>query len=137
MLADVLEPATFGQRIRTHKYDQQTPLTGLVDMVRPESETAREFATLVDRMDREQIRMWLTRWRDVDRSISPAAEALSRLAAIGIAAIDRLDRNQRPADAWIVEQRAHLADLKRPQAELRLAIEPSIEKLVNATASLP
>ena len=25
-LADVLEPATFGQRIRTHKYTQLTPL---------------------------------------------------------------------------------------------------------------
>src|SRR5581483_2434014 len=44
--ADVLEPATFGQRIRTHKYNQQTPLVGLVDAVRPESDRAREFAAL-------------------------------------------------------------------------------------------
>src|SRR5580704_17858294 len=67
-LADVVTPATFGQRIRTHKYTQQTPLNRLVDAARPESETAREFAALVDRlndpMNRERIRTWLVAWRD-------------------------------------------------------------------------
>ena len=52
-LADVVTPATFGQRIRTHKYTQLTPLNRLVDAARPESDTAREFAALVDRMDRD------------------------------------------------------------------------------------
>ena len=42
-LADVVTPTTFGQRIRTHKYTQQTPLNQLVDTARPESETARDF----------------------------------------------------------------------------------------------
>ena len=78
-LADVVEPATFGQRIRTHKYDQQTPLTGLVDIVPPESDTAREFAALVDRMDRVQMRIWLTRWRDNDARELEPSQALRRL----------------------------------------------------------
>jgi len=136
-LADVVEPATFGQRIRTHKYNQQTPLLGLVDVVRPESETARQFAALVDQMDRAKMRTWLTRWRDNDVRKEPASEALSRLSAIGLQALDYLDRKERPPEAWLVLQRAFLGTLKKPLGELRLAITPSIEKLVSLTASSP
>jgi hexosaminidase len=136
-LADILEPATFGQRIRTHKYNQQTPLTGLVDAVRPESDTAREFAALVDVMDRAQIRVWLTRWRDNTARVDPAASTLRRLGSMGLLALDYLDRGQRPPDTWIAEQRAFLETLKKPQDELRFAIAPSIGRLLNATASQP
>ncbi len=136
-LADVVVPATFGQRIRTHRYTQLTPLNQFVDAVRPESETAREFAALVDRMDRAQMRTWLTRWRDNAARIDPASQALNHLGAIGLKALDYLDRNERPSDQWLVEQRAFLETLKKPQAELRLAIAPSIEKLVNLTVSRP
>jgi hypothetical protein len=136
-LADVLEPATFGQRIRAHKYNQQTPLTGLVDMVRPESETAREFAVLVDRNDRSQMRVWLARWRNNEAGVAPAAETLRRLGEIGLQALDYLDRNERPPASWLAEQRAFLYTLKKPQNELRFAIVPSISKLVEVTASRP
>jgi hexosaminidase len=149
-LADVIEPPTFGQRIRTHKYTQLTPLNRLVDAARPDSETARDFAMLVDRMDRAQMRIWLTRWRDNDALLQPTLEksallkedvpvskALSRAATIGLQALDYLDRNERPSDAWLVPQRALLETLKRPQAELRMVIVPSIEKLLNAAGSLP
>jgi hexosaminidase len=149
-LADVVQPATFGQRIRTHKYTQLTPLDGLVDAARPESETAGLFSALVDRMDRDQMRIWLTRWRDNDALLQPTLEKsrllkevipvsadLSRLASIGLQALDYLDRNQRPPESWLAQQKAFLEKLKKPQAELRIAIVPSIEKLVNAAASLP
>ncbi len=136
-LADVVTPATFGQRIRTHKYTQLTPLDGLVDAARPESETAREFAALVDQMDRAQLRIWLSRWRDNPARTEPASQALNRLGVIGLQALDYLDRNQHPPDAWLREQRAFLETLKKPQAELRLAIAPSIEKLIEATVSQP
>jgi hexosaminidase len=149
-LADVVEPATFGQRIRTHKYTQMTPLDGLVDAARPESETARDFAALVDRTDRDQARIWLTRWRDNDALLQPTLEKsallkedipvsadLSRLASVGLQALDYLDRNQRPPESWLAQQRAFLEKLKKPQADVRIAIMPSVEKLVNAAASLP
>ena len=149
-LADVVQPATFGQRIRTHRYTQLTPLNRLVDAARPESDTAREFAALVDRMDRGQIRSWLTRWRDNDAQLKkllersellrediPVSEALSRLGAVGLQALDYLDRGERPPSAWLAQQRAVLETSKRPIAELRLAIAPSIEKLVSLTASQP
>jgi hexosaminidase len=146
-LADVLTPATFGQRIRTHRYTQQTPLNRLVDAARPESDTAREFAGLVDRMDRPEMRTWLTRWRDNDAALRPTleksellredipvSEALSRLASIALAALDDLDRGERPTDARLTQQRAFLETCKKPIAELRIAIVPSIEKLLNAAA---
>ena len=149
-LADVVEPATFGQRIRTHKHTQQSPLNGLVDAARPESDVAREFATLVDNMDREPLRLWLTRWRDnnarlhqtLDNSALlkediPVSDALSRLGSLGLEALDYLGRNQRPPETWLVEQRAFLQTFKKPLAEVRIAIVPSIEKLVSLTASLP
>jgi hexosaminidase len=146
-LADVVEPATLGQRIRTHKYTQQTPLNRLVDSARPESETAREFAALVDRAT---MRSFLTHWRDNDAQLKPllersellredipVSENLSRLAAIGLQALDYLDRGERPPEAWLAQQRAFLETCKKPQAELRIAIVPSIEKLLNAAAPLP
>ena len=136
-LADVVTPTTFGQRVRTHKYNQQTPLDQLVDAARPESDTAREFASLVDRLDRDQIRLWLTRWRDNRAPIEPAAEALRRLAAIGLEALDYLDRSARPTAAWIAEKRAAVEALKKPQSDVRIAIVPSIEKLIAATAPAP
>jgi hexosaminidase len=149
-LADVVQPATFGQRIRTHKYTQPTPLVGLVDTARPESEVADLFAALVDRMDRDQMRIWLTRWRDNDALLQPTLEKstllkedipvsadLSRLGSIGLQSLDYLDRNQRPPESWIAQQRAFLERLKKPQADVRIAIAPSIEKLINAAGSLP
>lgn len=145
-LVDVVVPATFGQRIRTHKYTQATPLTGLVDAARPESVAARDF----DQMDRPQMRIWLTRWRDNDARLKPllqkselfredvpVSENLSRLATIGLQALEYLDRGERPSAAWLAEQRAFLETCKKPLAELRIAIVPSIEKLVNAAASTP
>jgi hexosaminidase len=147
-LADVLQPATFGQRIRTHRYTQLTPLDRLTDAARPESETARNFAALVDRMDREQIRIWLTRWRDNDAQLQPTlkkspllkedipvSEDLTHLAAVGLQALDYADRGERPPDAWLAQQRAFLETFKKPQAELRFAIAPAIERLVNLTSS--
>jgi len=136
-LAEVVEPATFGQRIRAHKYNQQTPLDQLVDIIPPESRVAREFAALVDRMDRAAMRMWLARWRENHAPLEPAATTLRRLGTIGLLAIDSLDRNQRPSETSLSEQRAFLETLKKPQGELRFAVAPAIAKLVAATASLP
>ena len=134
-------------RIRSHRSHY---LMALVDAARPESDAAREFAALVDRMDRVQMRVWLTRWRDNDAQLKPTleksalltedvpvSEMLSRLGAIGLQALDYAERGERPPDTWLVEQRAFLETLRKPQAELRLAIAPSIEKLVNLSSSLP
>ena len=77
-----------------------------MDDVAPESDTAREFAALVDRMDRAQMRVWLVRWRDNQAGIEPASGTLRRLGTIGLQALDYLERNERPPEAWLAQQRA-------------------------------
>jgi hexosaminidase len=137
VLADVVTPATFGQRIRTHKYNQQTTLDQLVDRIPPESAAAREFAALVERMDRPAVKQWLERWRNCDAPIEPASSALRHAGEIGLSALDYIERRKRPPAAWVAEQRAFLETIKKPQGELRIAIAPSIELLLTRAASLP
>ena len=77
------------------------------------------------------MRIWLTRWRDNEARVEPASQSLNHLGAIGLQALDYLDRKERPSEAWLAEQRAFLETLKKPQNEVRFAIVPSIEKLVD------
>jgi hexosaminidase len=143
VLADVLYPANLGQRTRTHKYTQQTPLNRLVDAVRPESRTAREFAAVVDRMDKPQIRAWLTLWRDNDAKLRPTLEKsfllaedvqvskdLSQVAGIGLEALDYIERGKRPPAVWLTQQKAFLDNARKIRQELFIAIVPSVQKLV-------
>ncbi len=143
VLADVLYPGNLGQRTRTHKYTQQTPLNRLVDAVRPESRTAREFAALVDRMDKPQIRAWLTLWRDNDAKLKPifgksflltedvqVSKDLSQVATIGLEALDYIDHGKRPPAAWLAQQKVFLENARKIRQELFIAIVPSIQKLV-------
>jgi hexosaminidase len=144
-LADVVEPVKGYARVSGRKYTQQTPLNRLVDAAEPESKRARDFAALVDRMDRSQIREWLIRWRDNDAKlepmltksfllaeVKPLSEDLSKLARIGLEALDAIERSQKPTQAWAQNQRPFLDAAKKPRAELLLMIVPSIEKLVAA-----
>ncbi|MBZ5607089.1 MAG: family 20 glycosylhydrolase [Acidobacteriia bacterium] len=146
-LADVVEPANLGQRTRTHKYTQETPLNRLVDAARPESRVAREFAALVDGMDHAGLRAWLILWRDNPQRLQPILEAsfllkediplsqdLGRLGSIGLEALDYLDRGQRPPAAWLAEQRKFLENAQKLRFELRLAVAPPVQKLVEAAA---
>jgi hexosaminidase len=144
-LADVVEPVKGYARVSGRKFTQQTPLNRLVDAAEPESKRARDFAALVDRMDRSQIREWLIRWRDNDAKlepmltksfllaeVKPLSEDLSKLARIGLEALDAIERSQKPTQAWAQNQRPFLDAAKKPRAELLLMIVPSIEKLVAA-----
>ena len=126
-----------------------------MDAARPESAAARHFATLVDALvagrmkpDTEsQVRTWLTRWRDNDASLEPVARDsfllqevvpisrdLSALGALGLEALDYLDRGQPSPDPWRAEQLARIAEAEKPQAQLLLMIVPSIRRLVELSA---
>jgi hypothetical protein len=148
VLADVLEPANLGQRMKAQKYTQQTPLNRLVDAAPPESATAREFAALVARMDQDAIRGWLGLWRDNDAKLAPTiaksflleedaplSKDLSRMGSIGLEALDYLQRGRRPPEKWLREQRGFLFQAGKLRLELRIAVTPSIQKLAEAAAS--
>jgi len=157
VLADVVEPVKNYSReeLAMEPATSATPLNRLVDAVRPESNTARNFAELVDALTagkpkpgtEGQIKALLARWRDNDTDLQPQMEGsfllkeaaaisknLSALGAIGLAALDYLDRGERPPTTWVTDQLALIEQAKKPQAQLLLVVAPAIEKLVLASA---
>jgi hexosaminidase len=156
-LADLVEPVKGYTRgkLATAEPTAATPLNRLVDAARPESAAARHFGTLVDAMvagqtkpDTEsEIRTWLTRWRDNDPILEPAArdsflmqevvpisQNLSALGALGLEALDYLDRGQPSPAPWRAEELARIAEAEKPQAQLLLMNVPSIRRLVELSA---
>ena len=94
----------------------------------------------------EKIRVLLTSWRDNDVNLRPQIEAsfllreaaplsqnLSALGAAGLTALDYFEHGARPAPDWANQQLSLIETIKRPQAELLLAVAPAVEKLVRAT----
>jgi hexosaminidase len=79
VLAEVVEPVKFYERLHTRVYTTETPLNRLVDAVWPESWAAREFGTLVGafladslrKRNVEAIQSWLMKWQDNDEKLQP------------------------------------------------------------------
>jgi len=143
-LADVVEPVKDYAREEAHPYDSFTPLNRLIDAARPDSETVRRFAALVDRLgieDLPRIREWLTLWRDNHARLAPVlansallaedAEISKDLSAIAEAGLQALDKTHDAA--WLAETRALLDRARKPKGELLLSVEPSIRKLIEAS----
>jgi len=155
-LSDVVEPVKEYSREEMRQYDSFTPLNRMVDASRPESDVAREFASLIDRAlaggadassSREQLRHWLALWRDNKTALAgsledsfllqeliPLSQDLTALGAAGLDALDYLATGQKPDASWVKMQRAFLDRAKRPRAELLLVIAPQVERLVEAAA---
>jgi hexosaminidase len=157
VLADVVEPVKDYNRWDDSKgpIDFHAPLNRMIDAVHPESDTAREFAALVqtyiqsnykDQAAEAQIRNWLTLWRDndsklhplLDRSAlleedEPLSQNLSALAAAGLQALDSLDKSQPAPDAWKTQQLALIDQAKKPQAGLLLMVAAPVGQLIETS----
>jgi hexosaminidase len=159
-LAGVLEQVKDYQREESGRvYTSSTPLNRLVDAIRPESNAAREFSNQLDsalaggsdaHAYRDQLRRWLTRWRDNDAAVEPILEDsfllqeviplskdLAGVSAAGLEALDYIDRNAKPDAEWLSRQHILLASAAKPRAELLLMIVPAVGKLVDAAANRP
>ncbi len=157
VLADVVEPVKNYSReeLAMEPATSATPLNRLVDAARPESETARHFAELVDSLaagkltpgTEAQMKTLLARWRDNDTDLQPRIENsfllkedaaisknLSALGTAGLAALDYLDHSEHPPASWVTNQLALVEQAKKPQAQLLLVVAPAVEKLVLASA---
>jgi hexosaminidase len=158
VLADGVEPVKDYNRWDDSKgpIDFHAPLNHLIDAVYPESDTARQFTSLVqtfvqsgfkDQTAEAQMRAWLISWRDNDARLhplleqsfllqedAPLSQELSALGATGLAALDYIDKSQpAPAD-WRTAQQAIIDQAKKPQAGLLLMIATPVEQLVDAAA---
>jgi hexosaminidase len=159
VLADVVEPVKDYNRWDDSKgpIDFHAPLTRMIDAVYPESDTARQFAALVqtflqsgakDQAAEAQIRAWLTSWRDNDAKLhpllqhsslleedAPLSEDLAAVGAAGLEDLDSLDKSQPLPDARKTQQLARIAQAKSPKAGLLLMVTAPVEQLVQASAA--
>jgi hexosaminidase len=159
VLADVVEPVKDYNRWDDSKgpIDFHAPLTHMIDAVYPESDTARQFANLVqayaqsgykDKAIEIQIRQWLILWRDNDAKLHsllqqssllaedvPLSQNLAMLGAAGLQALDYLDKSQPEPDLWKSQQLAVIEQAKKPVAGLLLMVTAPVQQLVEAGAA--
>jgi hexosaminidase len=156
VLADVLEPVKEYARPHTQHYETTTPLNRLVDAVRPESDAARNFAALAQKLvnksataeDMEAMRKSLIAWRDNDQQLGPLlqsnpllqeaiplSQSLSSVAAIGSQALEHLRAGRHAPPGWRQHQLDAITQAQKPQAELLNMIVPPVQKLVEALPS--
>jgi hexosaminidase len=159
VLADVVEPVKDYHRWDDSKgpIDFHAPLTHMIDAVYPESETAREFSTVVqqfvqsgykDRGAAAKIRSWLTLWRDNDAKLRPllpqsallqeniqVSQNLAMLSAAGLQALDYLEKGQPEPDLWKTQQVAVIEQATKPTAGLLLMVVTPVQQLVEAAGT--
>ena len=154
VLAAVVQPPRMYERQDLRTFNESTALNRLDDAVPPESDTARVFDGIAQRIssgtatpqDWQQARSWLLLWRDNDAKLqpllkrsfltvdlAPVSSNLRHVAEIGLQALDDLHENH-PVSAEL--RQANIDFLKsaaKPQAVLLLMPASSVERLVQAT----
>jgi hexosaminidase len=159
VLADVVEPVKDYNRWDDAKgpIDFHAPLNRMIDAANPESDTARQFADLVqafvksgykDQAVEAQLRTWLAIWRDNDaklhplldrssllREDEPLSQNLSALGTAGLQALDYLDKGQTAPDAWNSQQVALIEQAKKPMADVLLMVVAPVQQLVEASSA--
>jgi hexosaminidase len=157
VLADVLEPVKDYTREETAPAPatSASPLNRVVDAVRPESVTARQFAEAVNELTggaarpgtEARIRELLNRWRNNQvelqpqfekslllKEVAPVSQNLSALGGAGLTALDYLDRGEPAPVDWVTGQLALVGQARKAQAQLLIMVAPSVEKLIQASA---
>jgi hexosaminidase len=158
-LASVIEPVKAYRRYQDRPQTMLSPLTGLIDGTRPESETARHFSKMVDafladapRLDlyRANINGTLVEWRAAGlalgpmidqspalREARPLANNLSDIAQVGLEAMIHLAAGDAASTEWRDAQLAKLDEAAKPKAALEFAVISSVRELVIAAVELP
>ena len=159
-LADVLEPVRDYRRGRTREYTSRTPLNRLVDATRPESDVAREFLRIVERLiadpgssragpELDLLAHWLTAWRANHELLLPIlraspmldeAEPLSRnladLAEIADEALAYLLTSGQPSEADASRYGGVLERASEQHGALRIMLVDAVERLVEAARTV-
>ena len=157
-LAAVVEPAKDYSRMENLKgtWDFRAPLNRLVDEANPESETARNFRSLVqqyidskfqDHSAEISIRELLTSWSENDaklqpileksfllREVEPLSQELAMVGKTGLLALDYLNKSQASSEEWRRQQLAQLDAANPQQADLLLMVAEPVKQLVQASA---
>ncbi len=156
VFGDVMQPPRNYERGQLREYDAFSPLNRLIDAVPPESDTARQFMDMVDRIvagkasreDWEQAQEWLVLWRDNDaqlqpllpkseltKELAPVSTNLHLVSQAGLDAIGYLREHHHAPLAWKTHEVAFLKQSEKPQAVLLNMVAPAVLKLVQATTT--
>ncbi|MDT5121355.1 MAG: hexosaminidase [Acidobacteriota bacterium] len=158
-LVAVVEPVKEYRRYQQRPQTMLAPLTGLVDVARPDSEAARRFTSLVDgllsdaprfELRSQEIQNMLTEWRSAGpeleammdgspslREARPLAKDLSEIGAAGLEALSFLTRGVAPSAEWRDARLSLLEQAAKPKAALEFPIIPSVKELIIAASELP
>src|SRR6267154_230714 len=158
-LASIIEPVKEYRRYRMRPQTMLSPLTGLVDAARPDSEMARQFASNVDvflsdaprfALYRSDLEHTMAEWQTASRALGPMidrspalqearplANNLSSIAEAGLEAMSYLSAGNAPTAEWRKVQLARLDEAAKPGAALEFVVITSVRKLVIAAAELP
>src|SRR5256714_492930 len=158
-LASIIEPVKEYRRYQMRPQTMLSPLTGLVDAARPDSETARHFNSNVDAflsdarrfaLNRSDLELTLAEWQTASRTLGPMidqspalqearplANDLSAIAESGLEALSYLSSGNTPTTEWRQAELARLDEAAKPKAALEFVVLTSLRKLVIAATELP
>ncbi len=161
VLVDLIEPVKDYRRGNDQPdFNQYTPLTGLADCARPESDAARQFGDNVaasvfapDAPARRKaagaVRRDLETWQAAARALAdraslgsaavtrdalPVASAVTNACRVGLDAAQKLETAAPVADEWRVAAFARLDDDAKPRDAVELPMIRSVRLLVAAAA---
>ncbi|MDE1163050.1 MAG: family 20 glycosylhydrolase [Acidobacteriaceae bacterium] len=153
VLGSAVQPTRDYVRETLNHYNVFFPLNRLVDSIPAESEKARIFHQLAERIasgkatpaEWEQARQWLTMWRDNDARLQPSlknsdltaelvpvSHHLADVAEIGLAALSNLQKKASVSKKSQQQQIVLLQHLEQPEAALLDQIAPAVERLVRS-----
>ena len=157
-LVSVVEPVKEYRRYQLRRQTMLSPLTGLIDTARPDSDAARRFNALVEgllsdapRFDARapQLRNTLTQWQSagpelealIDKSpglheARPLARELSAMGTAGLEALSFLTRGVAAPAEWRAARLSMLDEAAKPKAALEFPIIPALRQLIIAAAEL-
>ncbi|HYO62765.1 MAG TPA: family 20 glycosylhydrolase [Pyrinomonadaceae bacterium] len=158
-LVSVIEPVKEYRRYRMRPQTMLSPLTGLIDAARPDSEAARRFASHVEALLSDaprfetratELRSTLTLWRNAGPELDalidgspalhearPLAKDLAELGTTGLEALSYLSRGVTPTPEWRDARLAALGQIATPKAALEFPVVPALRQLVLAAYERP
>jgi hexosaminidase len=158
-LASLVEPVKEYRRGEQRPSTMLSPLTGFVDAVRPDSETARRLRKSIDeflsdaprfQLNATDLEQTFKEWRDnqldlaalVDRSsalheVKPFATDVRNLSDAGLEALEFISSKQTPPPDWLQAKNGLLTEAEKPKGAVELVVVTSVRQLVMAAAELP
>jgi hexosaminidase len=153
VLVDVIEPLKIYRRHEQAAYTFFSPLTRVVDAALPDAKKARVFrqqvedfvAGNVNQEDADVLSRDLQPWKSnhqklkpviagapVLREIETLSEDLSRVAGIGLEAVEFILAGKKVDPQWLGESKKVLEAAKEPRGHAELMIVTAVERLVDA-----